>query len=904
MLKKIAKKIKNPIANAGGVVFETIIGKELDKTEDKIKILKIRKTITDYLNKKNDEFKSDSSPSDYDFTKLKEKIESSVTVEQLNSLLAVDTKRREKAKQLLIKKCIQVSNAKGSSKDEVTSIFNACIDCMYESVSSDIPKELLLLADKTVDSVTKNTKELLAEQTDDYKKMTDVQTDIITNCLKEEISKISIPVPKAQKNGSDNQSYLDRFSAPLFLEKGNSNVTLENMYISPKIKETGNSAAKYIMDWFSTKKNMSSCMLLCGNAGIGKSSLVSKIIADANKKSASIEFNLFKDDVLALSLRNHYENIDISESAEGIIMKLFGGFTFEELKGKLLVLDGLDEVCVLRAGFDGYKFLKKLSKLEDGFHVLITSREANSYFRTPDDIEELTINHLIWTDDETQKWCDNYGKLKPEHTEWSKNFFAQYKKLLSTDERKEVFCIPIILYLCGDNELNLDDHKSVGSVYNAAFRKLLLRKHLKGQRNTSDFEDADKKSNLTAWQFTKELAYQMFLLDIYDLVDSDKDDSINAKGFTNAKERTKKYLNFEVTDSDLELKKELALCPFAKDNGKGGITFAHKTVYEFFTAVKLYEDYFAKFSKDYFKDHKKDAPSEVIKTSIEAFRYKAIPEDIFRYLNKMDSAPFDGVSEKETCGFDPDSFIQGYIDGMKEHLLAKIGIEPAVEEYLYPPRIKNPNCKESDNQWMLNSLNVQISRSYANLTWFLTGHGFKNVQNVHESVEVGQLLTGSDNIANFRSWNFKSANLFEAELSGSNMRSTNLEDANLEGAKLVNTDFSYSTMKKVSFIHADLINAKLKNASIVESDFRGANFHNANLRAAAFNDSTFYDASLIGANLSAANLRTVEELENADLTDARYCPFNFCKTIFPDSFDPEEYTGMVKVDINGNSIKK
>lgn len=146
---------------------------------------------------------------------------------------------------------------------------------------------------------------------------------------------------------------------------------------------------------------------------------------------------------------------------------------------------------------------------------------------------------------------------------------------------------------------------------------------LRGQSNTDELKEADKEANMTAWQFTKELAYQMFLLDTLDLVDDNRSEDKHAVGFRNAQKRTKDILKeeYKIENPDLELKKELAVCPFARENKKSGITFAHKTVYEYFTAVKLYEDYFARFDSDYFKDKDKDtAAMEVMESFIEAFR--------------------------------------------------------------------------------------------------------------------------------------------------------------------------------------------------------------------------------------------------------------------------------------------
>ena len=56
-----------------------------------------------------------------------------------------------------------------------------------------------------------------------------------------------------------------------------------------------------------------------------------------------------------------------------------------------------------------------------------------------------------------------------------------------------------------------------------------------------------------------------------------------------------------------------------------GVEFAHKTVGEYFTAVKLYEDYFGKIRVSSDAD-------EVWEQIYQAFRYAKIPEDIM-YVN-------------------------------------------------------------------------------------------------------------------------------------------------------------------------------------------------------------------------------------------------------------------------------
>lgn len=304
------------------------------------------------------------------------------------------------------------------------------------------------------------------------------------------------------------------------------------------------------------------------------------------RKTVQREFDLTADQVLAIALRDHCDKIDMNKKVDKILESLFEGYALDELQSKLLILDGLDEVCVLKQGFNGHTFLEKMSRLKSGFHVLVTSRDAKDYFADLGNIEDLQIAHLQWDADEVETWCKKYCGAIESKKDWCNQFIQDFNALDKDDHRREIFCVPIILYICGNSEISLSDHNSVGSIYDDAFRKILLRKYLRGQGDCTHLTEADIQSNLIAWQYTKELAYQMFLLDTLDLVDSNDPENKHAVGLKHAKERTKTVLqeqfgsDFDVPAEALEIKKELALCPFTKGNQAGGITFAHKTVCE------------------------------------------------------------------------------------------------------------------------------------------------------------------------------------------------------------------------------------------------------------------------------------------------------------------------------------
>lgn len=746
---------------------------------------------------------------------------------------------------------------------------------------------------------------------------------------------------KQQQSKPDNEEYLNRFDEPLFLEEDDdSPVTLASMYVSPHLKGKTESIADCVMQWFRSKTRKT-CMLLLGNAGVGKSSLVSKIIADANPKDGTErEFELTANQVLATALRDHCNKIDINKKADEILESLFEGYVLDELQSKLLILDGLDEVCVLKQGFNGHTFLEKMSKLKSGFHVLVTSRDAQDYFDDPENIEDLQIAHLQWDADEVEIWCKKYCGAIESKKGWCNQFIQDFNALDKDDHRREIFCVPIILYICGYSGVSLSDHNSVGSIYNDAFRKILLRKHLRGQGDYTDLTKADVQSNLIAWQYTKELAYQMFLLDTLDLAESDDPENPHTKGLENARSRTKAILKekhkIDVADNALDIKKELALCPFTKSNGATGITFAHKTVYEYFTAVKLYEDYFAKFNTDFFSGHTDSANKEVIESFVEAFRYAALTPDILTFLINMDSPAFssdriDSLSPQKAPAnrmFDKKKFLGAFVSGINENQFARLVMQYPVEEYI----ISDRNILE------------QFSLAFCNYTWFCTGLGYKNDNESRAVIEkIIRDLPFSPKIICCQGWEVLDADLSGSKLKGASMlranltkvdfRNSDLANAFFNGAHLIDVHFEAAHLERacfdgtccagVFFNYSYLLQAFFRVATLEKANFDSAWLHSAHFDGAVLPYACFINSILDEAFFNNANLK-YSNFENAELNRTSFsgahlegARFNGCSledaflkgatydgsTIFPDGFDPEKH-GMIEVDKNGNPVEK
>lgn len=658
--------------------------------------------------------------------------------------------------------------------------------------------------------------------------------------------------PKDSYVDDDTYEYIKNYKRHLFLDKKN-NIALEKMYLEPQVENMDISAIEAISNWCGGDEKL---LFVYGAAGVGKTSLVTKIISDIygiSGQDSLLEFD--KTEIHPVILRDKVSDImektkNDSYSALSVI-KCIVNIPDCDLEGHLIILDGFDELCVLANDFDDKTFVKKLlSDLwSSDIKIMITSRPNDKM----QGYKSLGVSgiKIIWTQTQISQWCDKFSALSTsaEEKEWCCRFKDNYFQLLKSnpyDNRLEMFSVPIILYLACKSNTVIEKDDSIGKFYDRVFRAIAERKHSEYHRSSGVYVGAETErlNKLINWQFTKELAYQMYLNDTLTLTNCDKY-GIDRIGY--AKTRTIAVLRERgksVSQIDTEL--YLAVSYFANGQSEG-IEFAHKTVYEYFTALKLYEDYFACFNAEYFKDYDMDtAVEEVWNNIIEAFRYAKVSEDIFNYLNEMIRPVYTG-SENESTGFDYKNFEKCYIEGMKKYILSDVSVSKPIKEY----KVSNA------------LLNTQLCNAFRNLTWFMSGHGFSNIENIEECKNIEEMVrSGYSDICLYK-WKMDNIWLLNCNLSAADLRQVDfsqcvfsnvlLMDANLSDSVLINAKLPSVNLRNANLSGADLSGADLSGVILVEAKLNGANLKNANLSHADLRNADLTGADLAGANHGSAD---------------------------------------------------
>lgn len=184
-----------------------------------------------------------------------------------------------------------------------------------------------------------------------------------TGTLEEKIDKIikylTHPVEKIKLTDAEFE-YIRSYNRPLFLEV-DSDISLNKVYVDPITEDNGENITDEIYNWY--EYGDEKILIIKGAAGIGKTSLVSRIIADTYGHSDS-KNELEKEKVFPIILRSNieaFENASSNKTPIAIIKDILD-VRSENIQNSLIILDGFDELCLLAENFNPDLFLEKLSR--------------------------------------------------------------------------------------------------------------------------------------------------------------------------------------------------------------------------------------------------------------------------------------------------------------------------------------------------------------------------------------------------------------------------------------------------------------------------------------------------------------------------------------------------------------
>ncbi|MBR6254538.1 MAG: pentapeptide repeat-containing protein [Clostridiales bacterium] len=264
----------------------------------------------------------------------------------------------------------------------------------------------------------------------------------------------------------------------------------------------------------------------------------------------------------------------------------------------VLVLDGLDEICVAR-DLNIEQLCNNLidSATSRRLKIIITTRL--NYVNISHEKNKNVINLQLYnlTPKQLGEWCDKYFAIHDtlsEAKECAMNNITFLEENLKIEEEKEepeqnkltdIFAIPLLFYMITVSKIDVSKLGSIGELYDAVFSELQNRNYDEAQE---DFRQKPRISKLipssVARQIAVEIAFKMYTTSslLLKLKSDELKDAIN-------KATEKTYSLKEKDKQDIEMLFPITF--FYKDS-VDVVEFAHKSIMEFFTAEKLYQQVF------------------------------------------------------------------------------------------------------------------------------------------------------------------------------------------------------------------------------------------------------------------------------------------------------------------------
>lgn len=662
-----------------------------------------------------------------------------------------------------------------------------------------------------------------------------------------------------------NEQYYNSFVENLFLHKGKGNkaISLKDLYVIPKCEEIGrdgdriivDNAVNYISEFskhiIRKERHQGEILFIEGNAGVGKSSLVSYLTFLYKEKMEEWKQLFSNRTLLSIRLRDTIPE-GMKFSSDTIVkdilkyLKISSMDEFGKLyRNPLLVLDGFDELCMVEGiNANSQFYIYQIFNAFRDYKVIITTRPQ--YL----DVKGLEIESKKYIElkhfDVLQKeeWVNNYQKTGM--LEYEK---AGIEYILDKQNLDSICDTPMIMYMIVAGGIDEEAKHNKWVLYHQIFYKELSDTEYNVMFSNCDgiYSHGIKKYKGLIYRLSSEIAYQMFC-------------SGNAKLFLT--EREIKDIVNDLNIEDINLKEIVqhcyALCNYWKSNGKGAVEFYHNNIRDFFLCEKI----FYEFNIIYQECEQYDIQEMITYINeriYNLFRYMTIPAKVVEFVYLRTKYKYE---HSNTEDFPAKEYENKYMRYFFSEMLQYGGIS-------YYDRNSGENVYNNMINILTNTVRIfRVSwEPYLVLNEYLAWFNDTDADIINR-VEILRLnfdkIFAPIYICNHKIGLMKRANFEKIDLHYTNFADMNLSYANLKSADLNNIFMNRANLRDTNLSYANLMHASLKNTNLYH-----ANLENTNLK---------------WADLENANLRYAS-LENADMGGT-----NLKNTILPDGFSSDDQT--------------
>lgn len=449
------------------------------------------------------------------------------------------------------------------SEDEISLacvILAAWADTLFSMKADDMKGVLKSMAKEFQNletSVSENEKNIQAVKSINESKW--LKQDNINDVTEGRLS--ALETDKTEKNFSANDKYKEykhKWVDNVFLndfdemdENRGVNVELSQIYQEPPyIWKTNADSSGDILSLL--RKQLKKPLLILGQPGIGKSTLISYILNAAPDE-------LFYKKILVFKWADlHLEACKQEESCGEYILRTIGKEK-RDLSGALLIFDGLDEMSTTQNRGKLVNELAEEWKMED-FTFVVTCRE--NYIQAPSNWTNLNyITLLPWNENQIEQFINAYSKAA--------SCKVDNNTINIASENSDVLGIPLILYIALAMNIRLNDIQSIVDIYDEIF-KINGGIYDRLRYDNQHKEISVQKIKTQVHQMSRDLAMWMY---------KNNPDSAEAP--------KEAYMSLPSFDSDLIYGSYFKAVPHHEGDDAESICFVHRTIYEFFVAEQF-----------------------------------------------------------------------------------------------------------------------------------------------------------------------------------------------------------------------------------------------------------------------------------------------------------------------------
>lgn len=677
------------------------------------------------------------------------------------------------------------------------------------------------------------------------KMVTTIQERIGNNDNFADIEEKSLSVEEVSENDiffiteNAKDDYIQKWESRLFLHRQITDkpFTLKNTFIMPSYILEQNKTTRECDDLESELRTFiekGRSLLILGSPGMGKTSIIC-YLADKYRKDSNILILRFSD----WEEEAWEKSVDILGCGLLNLIKEKFHCNNRDLQGKTLILDGFDEIKYRGDTNEMLRgFLMLIREIKE-FRVIITSRE--NYV----DLKRTNFQKIF--------------KLSPfdgkKIIEYANHLLEKkvYNQIKIVNRNKEVFGIPVILYMAVCTGIDISRAVNRSGIYNQIFS-------LNGgifDRFCTQINDG-YESTYHRLAYVKDAFYNILCNTAFYMFENGGNNQITLN------EYQKIIDNEGIEDAPL-------WCDFPIDNlyetGQK-VEFIHKSIYEYFTAEHFFR-LIKTVSEKVDNNENNSLYEEAAHMLSSSLKKGILTNEICNYIQeKLESHSYVNSSLfftfKKICGIMLTDGMTYYLEKkqakgvLQKEILIFINMmdflhlwKRIIKDFsplTFTDSEKSAMCSEV--RAVASGFNTYITKSI-NLSYYNLGHSFLAKADMTYANLQGALLEKT----NMSEVNLRGANLIETKLQNASFIEANLQETNLEGVDLRKVELRGVNLKRANLVRANLAETDLEGANLIMADLRQANLQEACLPYANLRKANLRKANLQGANLQGANLR-------------------------------------------------